>query len=39
MEPIPQERQAAFLKTFEKIRRNSAAQLERERAMEEIDGS
>lgn len=37
MEPIPQDRQHAFLATFEKIRRNSAAQLERERAMEEID--
>lgn len=37
LEPIPQERLEAFLSTFDKIRRNASAQLERERAFEELE--
>lgn len=39
MEPIPGERLNAFLATFDKIRRNASAQLERERAFEELESS
>jgi len=37
MAPIPRDRLVAFLETFEKIRRNASAQLERERAFEEFE--
>jgi len=39
MESIPAEKRAAFMAVFDKIRRNAAAQLERERAFEEFEGS
>jgi DNA-binding MarR family transcriptional regulator len=39
MEPIPGARLKTFLATFDKIRRNAAAQLERERAFEELDSA
>jgi DNA-binding MarR family transcriptional regulator len=35
--PLPAEQRARFLGTFDKIRRNAVAQLERERAFAEID--
>lgn len=34
---IPPDKQEAFLATFDKLRRNAAAQLERERAFEELE--
>ena len=37
LEPIPPARLEKFLATFDKIRRNAAAQLERERAFEELE--
>lgn len=37
MEPVPARQLDAFLATFDKIRRNAAAQLERERAFEELE--
>ncbi|MCB5424548.1 winged helix DNA-binding protein [Altererythrobacter sp. CC-YST694] len=37
MEPVPARQLEAFLTTFDKIRRNAAAQLERERAFEELE--
>lgn len=37
MEPVPLPQLEAFLAIFEKIRRNAAAQLERERAFEELE--
>jgi DNA-binding MarR family transcriptional regulator len=37
MEPIPGANLNAFLATFDKIRRNASAQLERERAFEELE--
>ncbi|MBO9604076.1 MAG: winged helix DNA-binding protein [Novosphingobium sp.] len=37
LQPIPVPQLEKFLKTFDKIRRNAAAQLERERAYEELD--
>ncbi|WP_336977150.1 MarR family winged helix-turn-helix transcriptional regulator [Altererythrobacter fulvus] len=37
MEPVPSVQLEAFLATFDKIRRNAAAQLERERAFEELE--
>lgn len=39
LDPIPRKRLQAFLATFDKIRRNASAQLERERAFEELDGA
>ncbi|WP_156313532.1 helix-turn-helix domain-containing protein [Erythrobacter sp. SG61-1L] len=37
MEPVPAPQLEAFLATFDKIRRNAAAQLEREKAFEELE--
>jgi hypothetical protein len=37
LQPIPVPQLEKFLATFDKIRRNAAAQLERERAFEEFD--
>lgn len=37
MEPVPEDKLRAFLATFDKIRRNASAQLERERAFEELE--
>ncbi len=37
MEPLSKQRLEAFLATFDKIRRNASAQLERERAFEELE--
>lgn len=39
MEPVPAERLQAFLATFDKIRRNASAQLDRERAFEELESA
>jgi len=39
IEPLPQNKLAAFMATFDKIRRNASAQLERERAFEELESS
>jgi DNA-binding MarR family transcriptional regulator len=38
MEPVAADRLAHFLAIFDKIRRNASAQLERERAFEELEG-
>jgi DNA-binding MarR family transcriptional regulator len=37
--PLAPEQRARFLGTFDKVRRNAASQLERERAFAEIDRS
>jgi hypothetical protein len=37
LQPVPVPQLTSFLATFDKIRRNAAAQLERERAFEELD--
>ena len=37
MESIPDDRLQIFLATFDKIRRNASAQLDRERAFEELE--
>jgi DNA-binding MarR family transcriptional regulator len=37
LDPLPTERRERFLATFDKVRRNAAAQLERERAFEELE--
>ena len=39
LEPVAPDKLAAFLTTFDKIRRNASAQLERERAFEELESS
>ncbi|HTN14860.1 MAG TPA: hypothetical protein VL094_08650 [Sphingomonadaceae bacterium] len=39
MEPVPADQLDAFFMTFDKIRRNAAAQLERERAFEELESN
>jgi DNA-binding MarR family transcriptional regulator len=39
MEPIPGKRLTGFLATFDKIRRNASAQLDRERAFEELEST
>jgi DNA-binding MarR family transcriptional regulator len=39
MEPLSKQRLEAFLATFDKIRRNASAQLERERAFEELESA
>ncbi len=37
MAPLGDEERTRFLATFDKLRRNAVAQLERERALEELD--